>query len=98
MAVTSVKLTEAGKESLDQLQARLLLLGHKMTKEHILELVLRAASRKVGDILVEDQGGPVVVSEMEAQKIIKRLVDPRGWGRTSWKDIDEILYGWRKQR
>jgi len=99
VATTSVKLTAAGKEDLDRLQARLLLLGHKMTKEEVLELSLRSASKKVGDLLAEREGDFPELTDVQVRKIMREVVDSaESWGKTSWRDIDAIAYGWRKYK
>lgn len=99
MATTSVKLTAVGKEDLDRLQARLTLLGHRMTKEEILELALRTASKRIGDLLTERDGGFPELTEAQVRKFMRQVVgSAESWGRTSWRDIDAIVYGWRKYK
>ncbi len=98
MATTSVKLTGAGKADLDRLQAKLVLLGYKFTKEQILEFSLRSSSRRLGDLIAEVDGGPVVLSEKEAEKLVRKMArSAEDWGPTSWRDIDAVLYGWKKR-
>jgi|SRR3990172_924665 hypothetical protein len=92
MATTSVKLSESSKERLDRLQARLTLLGHKLTKEQILELMIETASERPGDLIGRAVGVRRAMPEEEIESLIEALVED--WGvRTSWKDIDRILYG-----
>jgi len=92
MATTSVKLSEAAKEKLDRLQARLMLLGHKLTKEQILELMVETASERPGDLIGRAVGILRPLPEEEIESIIEAHVED--WGvRTSWKDIDRVLYG-----
>jgi len=99
MATTSVKLTQEGKEELDRLQARLLLLGHRLTKEHILELALRAASMRPGDLIAAHLGGHLSLTTEETKRFLRQIErSTESWGRTSWKDIDELVYGWRKYK
>ncbi len=92
MAVTSVKLSEQGKERLDRLQARLVLLGYRFTKEEVLELLLDAGSEKPAAIIEQAMGARFPIPDKEIQRIIDSAED---MGPTSWRDIDRILYGRR---
>ena len=95
MAATSVKLTERGKEGLDKLQARLTLLGHKFTKEQILELLIETGSAKPGDLIARAQGIRYPIPE----KVIQEMIDSaEDWGPTSWRDIDRLVYGGKVRR
>lgn len=99
MASTSVKLTENGKGELDRLQARLTLLGRKLTKEQVLEFALRAVSRRPGDLIVEAEGGLLALSPEDAAREARRAVGrAEDWHPTSWREIDEAVYGGRRQR
>lgn len=97
MAATSVKLSEKGKEGLDRLQARLILLGHRLTKEQILELLIEGASRTPGDLIARSEGVQYPIPNWEA--IFRELVDSaEDWGQTSWRDIDRLVYGGKLKR
>ena len=92
MATTSVKLSEAAKERLDRLQAKLTLLGHKFTKEQILELMIETASERPGDLIGRAVGIRRPLPEEEIESLIEAIVED--WGvSTSWKDIDRRVYG-----
>lgn len=97
VASTTVKLTQAGKDRLDKLQAKLTLLGHRFTKEQILELILDAASEAPGDLIARAQGAryPVPDGERLFRQIVNSAED---WGRTSWRDIDRLVYGGKLKR
>ncbi len=97
MAATSVKLTERGKGTLDKLQARLTLLGYKLTKEEVLELSLEAASESPGDLIARLKGAryPVRAWHTVLREVIASAED---WGPTSWRDIDRLAYGGRLKR
>ncbi len=95
MASTSVKLTERGKEGLDKLQARLTLLGYRLTKDQILELLIEAGSEKPGDLIARAQGIRYPIPE----KVIQGMIDSaEDWGPSSWRDIDRLLYGGKVRR
>lgn len=92
MAATSVKLTERGKEGLDKLQAKLTLLGYKFTKAQIFDVLIRAGSEKSGDLIARAHGVRFPIPE----KVIQEMIDSvENWGRTSWRDIDRLVYGRR---
>ena len=92
MATTSVRLSETAKEKLDRLQARLTLLGHRLTNEQILELIIETASERPGDLVGRADGVLRPLQEEEIERIIKDLVED--WGiPTSWRDIDRAVYG-----
>jgi|SRR3990170_3195367 len=97
MAATSVKLTERGKGTLDKLQARLTLLGYKLTKEQVLELSLDAASESPGDLIARLKGAryPVPGWEKVHREVVASAED---WGTTSWRDVDRLVYGGRLKR
>ena len=95
MATTSVKLTEGAKERLDKLQARLTLLGYKLTKEQILDLLIETGSEKPAELIARAQG----VRRPVPDEVIREVVDSaEHWGRTSWRDIDRLAYGRTKSR
>jgi len=97
VATTSVKLTERGKGTLDRLQARLTLLGHKLTKEQVLELSLEAASKSPGDLIARLRGARYPVPAWQA--VLRDVVaSAEDWGATSWRDIDRLVYGGRRKR
>jgi len=97
MATTSVKLTEKGKENLDKLQAKLTLLGRRLTKEQILELVIETASRAPGDLIAWSEGIRYPIPNWKA--VFRELVDSaEDWGPTSWRDIDRLVYGGKLKR
>ena len=92
MATTSENLSEAAKERLDRLQAKLTLLGHKFTKEQILELMIETASERPGDLIGRAVGIRRPLPEEEIESLIEAIVED--WGvSTSWKDIDRLVYG-----
>jgi len=97
MAATSVKLTERGKGTLDKLQARLTLLGHRLTKEQVLELSLDAASDSPGDLIARLMGARYPVPGW--QKVLREVTaSAEDWGATSWRDIDRLVYEGRRKR
>ena len=91
VAATSVKLTEAGKERLDKFHAKLTLLGYRFTKEEILELIIDAASESPGDLIARSEGlrAPIPHWEQVFRQVVESAED---WGRTSWRDIDRLVY------
>ncbi len=94
---TTVKLTERGKGTLDKLQARLILLGYKLTKEQVLELSLEAASDSAGDLIARLKRARYPVPGW--QKVHREVLDTaEDWGITSWRDIDRLVYGGRLKR
>lgn len=97
MATTTVKLTKRGKEILDKLQARLVLLGYRYTKEEILELVLETGSKKPGDLIARAEGIQLPIPNWE-QVFEEVVASAEDWGPTSWRDIDPILYGGKRRR
>ena len=90
MATTSVKLSEASKEGLDRLQARLTLMGYKLTKEEVLEALIRAGSEKPAAVIEQLYGARFPIPEKQVQAMVDSAED---WGPSSWRDIDRILYG-----
>jgi len=97
MTVTSVKLSDRGKGTLDRLQARLTLLGHPLTKERVLELSLEAASESPGELVGRLKGARYPVPGWE--KLLRDVVaSAEDWGTTSWRDIDHLVYGGRPKR
>lgn len=96
MATTSVKLSEGAKERLDRLQAKLTLLGHRFTKEQILELMIEMASERPGALIGRALGIPRPLPEGEIESLIESLGED--WGvPSSSKDIDRLAYGGRRQ-
>lgn len=97
MASTTVKLTSRGKERLDALQAKLTLLGYRFTKEQILDLVIEAGSESPGDVIARHQGARLPLPDWE--KVYREVVESaEDWGKTSWRDIDRLVYGGRLKR
>ena len=95
VATTSVKLTEEAKDRLDRLQAKLVLLGYKFTKEQVLDLAIETASEAPADLIARAQGVRYPVPEGEVEAVIRSA---EHWGRSSWRDIDALVYGKRKKR
>lgn len=97
MATTSVKLTEEGKNRLDRLQAKLLLLGYKFTKERVLDLLIQTGSEKPADLIGKAHGVRFPVPGWE--KLFRDVVESaEDWGPTSWRDIDRLVYGGKLKR
>jgi len=97
VSITSVKLTSRGKGTLDRLQARLILLGYKVTKEQVLELSLEAASDSAGDLVARLKGARYPVPGWEG--ILREVAaSAEDWGVTTWRDIDRLVYGGRRGR
>lgn len=92
---TSVKLSEADKKKLDRLQALVTLKsGRKLSQQELLAALIKEALGRTDDIAQEAAGPHLPVSEADFEKA-KAL--SRDWGvETSWKGIDEVLYGKRR--
>jgi len=99
MAKASVRLRRSSKESLDRLHAALALLGRTLTKQELLDLVLAMAAERPSEVLARIGGNNPSPAEADVAKALKKaLSDSDHWGRTSWKDLDELAYGKAKAR
>ena len=97
MQTTSVKRTVRSKRTLDRLRARLILLGYKLTKEQVLALSREAASESAGDLVARLKGAHYPVPAWEG--ILLEVAASAGdWGVTTWRDIDRLAYGGRRER
>jgi len=97
MAKSIVRLSEAGKDRLNELQAKLALLGYRFTRERILELILEAAAESPGVLVarLERLRVPIPHWEEVFRDVMESVED---WGPTSWRDIDRLVYGGELKR
>jgi len=94
---TSVKRTARSKGTLYRLRARLILLGYKLTKKQVLALSREAASESAGDLVARLKGAHYPVPRWEG--ILREVAaSAEDWGVTTWRDIDRLAYGGRRER
>ncbi len=94
---TSVKIDKEDKEKLDQLQALVTLRARrKTTQQEVLSALIGEAYAR-GDEFAEKLARDVApMPDREYEKILSLVED---WGvKTSWTDVDEMLYGSKKRR
>ena len=97
MAKSIVRLSEAGKDRLNELQAKLTLLGYRFSKERTLELILESASESPGDLIARSEGLRVPIPQWE--QVFRDLMESvEDWGPTSWRDIDRLVCGGELKR
>lgn len=89
---TSVKMSEEGKNSLDVLQAKILLAtGKKLSQQELLDLLVKLSTQNEEELikLITKIKFPLLSEDLE--KLVKL---PTDWGtETKEEDIDKILYG-----
>lgn len=93
LVVTSVKLSERGKQMLDALQAEVTLKSQsKISQQELLEIVLAGAEERKDEIISKVTNRPQIpLSENDIKKIFSLIGD---WGVvTCEEDIDKYLYG-----
>lgn len=93
LVVTSVKLSERGKQMLDALQAEVTLKSrNKISQQELLEIILAGAEERKDEIISKVTNRPKFpLSEKDFKKILSLVGD---WGVvTCEEDIDKYLYG-----
>jgi hypothetical protein len=90
---TTVKISEETNRKLDRLQARILLrTGRKLSKQEILERLVRAGLTDETLIARSQSRIRYPIPDKAWKKLLRRVV--RDWGvETREEDIDRILYG-----
>ncbi len=90
---TTVKISEETNRRLDRLQARVLLrTGKKLSKQEILEQLVRAGLTDEGLVVRRSSKVRYPVSDRAWKKLLGAVVSD--WGVvTREEDIDRILYG-----
>ena len=93
--VTTVKISDALKRRLEELQAKLLLNKHeKVNQQVLLERLLEYALQNAGDLLGMDARESEQGSDDYAMQVLDK---PKDWGITdSSENIDDYLYGGRE--
>ena len=84
---TTVRLSVDAKAKLDQLQARLVVMGEKLTKEELLEHLIDVGLRHPADVM----SAPRQPDEAGWQRMLSLI--HKGGPRTRAEDIDRDLYG-----
>ena len=89
---TSVRITKEANQTLDEIQARLLLLTRKrVSKQELLDLVLDVGP-EVERLAARVLGLRYPLSPRAKRSILRRSLD---WGvKTREEDINRVLYGW----
>jgi len=94
---TSVKLDKEDKERLDKLQALVTVkAGKKRTQQEILSTLIGEAYARSDEFVEKLIKADMPMPDGEYEKILSLMDD---WGvETSWREIDETLYGTKEQR
>lgn len=89
---TSVKIDREDKERLEKLQALVTVkVGRKRTQQEILSALIREAYARSDEFVDKLTKADTPMPDQEYEKILSLVED---WGvETSWKYVDEILYG-----
>jgi hypothetical protein len=89
---TTVRLSEAAKERLERLQAKLRLrYGRRFSLQEILERALELGEFREEELLMRLVGLHLPLPEAEVDRLLRL---PADWGvETREEDIDELLYG-----